>query len=122
MIQKRLTPKEEEIMSFFWENGPLFVREILSFYEDPKPHYNTISTLVRGLEEKGFVDYKQFGNTYQYFAKLSRREYKRSAIGEVVSRFFDNSFTNVVSSFIEEDALSVDELKELIKRIENNSK
>ena len=52
---KRLTAKEEEIMQMFWEHGPMFVRELLAFYEEPKPHYNTVSTLVRGLEEKGFV-------------------------------------------------------------------
>ena len=52
---KRLTVKEEEIMRIFWEHGPMFVRELLSFYDEPKPHYNTVSTLVRGLEEKGFV-------------------------------------------------------------------
>ena len=55
---KRLTVKEEEIMRIFWEHGPMFVRELLSFYDEPKPHYNTVSTLVRGLEEKGFVGYK----------------------------------------------------------------
>ena len=55
---KRLTVKEEEIMQMFWEHGPMFVRELLAFYEEPKPHYNTVSTLVRGLEEKGFVKYK----------------------------------------------------------------
>ena len=64
---KRLTVKEEEIMRIFWEHGPMFVRELLSFYDEPKPHYNTVSTLVRGLEEKGFVGYKAYGNTYQYF-------------------------------------------------------
>lgn len=55
---KRLTTKEEEIMCIFWEHGPMFVRELLSFYDEPKPHYNTVSTLVRGLEEKGFEDIK----------------------------------------------------------------
>ena len=57
---KRLTVKEEEIMRIFWEHGPMFVRELLSFYDEPKPHYNTVSTLVRGLEEKGFVGYKAY--------------------------------------------------------------
>ena len=55
---KRLTAKEEEIMRIFWEQGPMFVRELLAFYEEPKPHYNTVSTLVRGLEETGLVVYK----------------------------------------------------------------
>lgn len=115
---KRLTTKEEEIMRIFWEQGPLFVRELLAYYDDPKPHYNTVSTLVRGLEEKGFVGYRAYGNTYQYYALISEKAYKRSALHEVVSQYYDNSYTNVVSAFIEEEGLSVEELKALISRIE----
>ena len=87
-----------------------------------QPHYNTLSTLVRGLEEKGFVDYKKYGNTYQYFAKVSKNEYKQSAMSDVVSHLYDNSFTSVFSSFVEEDKISLDELKDLIKKIEENIK
>lgn len=115
---KRLTAKEEEVMKIFWEQGPLFVRELLVYYDEPKPHYNTVSTLVRGLEEKGFVGYRAYGNTYQYYARVSEKEYKRSALNEVVSQYYDNSYTNVVSAFIEEEGLSVEELKTLISRIE----
>ncbi len=63
---KRLTVKEEEIMGWFWQKGPLFVKELLEYYEEPKPHFNTLSTIVRGLEEKGFLADKNFGNSYQY--------------------------------------------------------
>ena len=59
---KRLTVKEEEIMGWFWQKGPLFVKELLEYYEEPKPHFNTLSTIVRGLEEKGFLAHKNFGN------------------------------------------------------------
>ena len=93
---KRLTAKEEEIMRFFWENGPMFVRGLLAYYEDPKPHYNTVSTLVRGLEEKGFVGYTPYGNTYQYYALVSEKEYKSSALKEVISQYYNNSYVNVV--------------------------
>ena len=112
------TAKEEEIMGFFWEKGPLFVKEMLAFYEEPKPHYNTVSTLVRGLEEKGFVKYRPYGNTYQYYAAVSDKDYKRSALNDVVAQYYNNSYTNVVSAFIEEEGMSVDELKALIARIE----
>lgn len=115
---KRLTVKEEEIMRIFWENGPMFVRELLAYYEEPKPHYNTVSTLVRGLEEKGFVSYKAYGNTYQYYSLVSEKEYKSSALKEVISQYYNNSYVNVVSSFIEEEGMSVDELKALIECIE----
>ena len=115
---KRLTVKEEEIMRIFWENGPMFVRELLAYYEEPKPHYNTVSTLVRGLEEKGFVGYKAYGNTYQYYSLVSEKAYKSSALKEVISQYYNNSYVNVVSSFIEEEGMSVDELKALIECIE----
>lgn len=115
---KRLTAKEEEIMRIFWENGPTFVRELLAYYEEPKPHYNTVSTLVRGLEEKGFVGYKAYGNTYQYYALVSEKDYKSSALKEVISQYYNNSYVNVVSSFIKEEGMSVDELKALIECIE----
>ena len=116
---KRLTAKEEEIMRIFWEQGPMFVRELLAFYEEPNPHYNTVSTLVRGLEEKGFVGYKAYGNTYQYYPVVSEKEYKRSALNEVVSQYYNNSFANVVSAFIEEEGMPLDELKALIEKIES---
>ena len=119
---KKLTDKEEEVMQFLWDNGPLFVREILEFYPDPKPHYNTVSTVIRVLEEKKFAGHKAYGNTYQYFAVVSQDEYKGKALKNVVSQYFDNSYTNVVSTLIEEEQLSIDELKKLIKKIEKGKK
>lgn len=116
---KKLTAKEEEIMRMFWQHGPMFVRELLTFYKEPKPHYNTVSTLVRGLEEKGFVGYKAYGNTYQYYAVVTEKRYKRSALNEVVAQYYDNSYVNVVSSFIEEEGMPLDELKALIAKIES---
>ena len=74
---KGLTVKEEEIMGFFWKNGPLFVKELLNYYDDPKPHFNTLSTIVRGLEEKGFIAHHTFGNTYQYYAVISEEDYSK---------------------------------------------
>ena len=71
---KRLTAREEEIMAFFWEKGPMFVKQLLDYYEEPKPHFNTLSTIVRGLEEKGFLQHHTFGNTYQYFAAVTQEE------------------------------------------------
>ena len=115
---KRLTAKEEEVMGYFWEKGPLFVRELLSFYDEPKPHFNTLSTVVRGLEEKGFVGHKVYGNTYQYYATVSRDDYRRGALRGVISKYFDNSYLGVVSSLVQEEKISVDDLKELIKQVE----
>lgn len=119
---KRLTEKEEEIMQLLWNKGPMFVREILEYYPEPRPHYNTISTVVRVLEEKGFVEHKVYGSTHQYFAAISRDEYKGKALRKVVAGYFNNSYTNVVSTLIEEESISVSELKKLIKKIEKGKK
>ena len=119
---KRLTVKEEEIMRIFWEHGPMFVRELLSFYDEPKPHYNTVSTLVRGLEEKGFVGYKAYGNTYQYYAVVSRDDFKKKTLKGVISQYFNNSDLGAVSSLVKEEDISVEELKQLIREVENANK
>jgi predicted transcriptional regulator len=120
-IQK-LTVKEEELMNFFWTKGDLFVRELLEFYQEPKPHFNTLSTIVRGLEEKGFLDHKSYGNTYQYYSVISQEDYKNGALNNVVSKYFKNSYLGVVSSLIEEERISVEELKKLIEKVEKIEK
>ena len=117
----RLTAKEEEIMSFFWDKGSLFVKQIHESYPEPRPHYNTLSTIVRGLEEKGFVGYTAYGNTHQYHALVSQEEYRRQTLKNVVSRYFDNSYRHAVSALIEEETLSIDELKALIREVEHQN-
>ncbi|GHV39947.1 transcriptional regulator [Bacteroidia bacterium] len=119
---KKLTQKEEEIMSYFWTRGPMFVRDLLDLQEEPKPHYNTLSTIVRVLEEKGYIGYKSYGNTYQYHALISEDDYRRSTLDNVVKRYFDSSYTRVVSTLIKEEKLSVDELQELIQMIKDKPK
>lgn len=116
---KQLTAKEEEVLGYFWANGPLFVRELLDLQDEPKPHYNTLSTIVRTLEEKGYVGYKVFGNTHQYYALISEDEYSKNTLKQIVDKYFDNSYTRVVSTLIEEEALTLDELQELIQQIKN---
>ena len=117
----RLTAKEEEIMSFFWDKGPLFVKQIHESYPEPRPHYNTLSTIVRGLEDKGFVGYTAYGNTHQYHALVTQEEYRRHTLKNVIARYFDNSYRHAVSALIEEEALSIDELKTLICNVEHQS-
>ena len=115
----RLTPKEEEVLSYFWSKGPLFVRELLDFQDEPKPHYNTLSTIVRSLEEKNYIAYKVFGNTHQYYASVSEDDYRKNSLKQVVTKYYDNSYTRVVSTLIEEESLTVEELQDLIRRIKN---
>lgn len=119
---KHLTRKEEEIMELFWEYGPQFIHDLLGRMKEPKPHYNTVSTVVRGLEEKGYVSHEQFGNTYRYFAALSREEFSRMSIQNLVGKYFNHSYASVLSMFVEEEKISVDEIRELIEMVEKGQK
>jgi len=120
MMQK-LTAKEEELMRFFWEKDALFVRDILDYYNDPKPHFNTLSTIVRGLEEKGFLTHKTYGNTYQYYAIIDKDEYSRGTLKNVIRKYFDNSYLHAVSALIKSENLSIDDLKLLIQEVEKRN-
>ena len=122
MMIKKLAAKEEEVMTLFWQHGDMFIRDLLNYYEDPKPHYNTVATQVKFLEEKKFLGRRPMGNTYQYYALISEKEYKGSALNSVISQYFNNSYTSVVSHFIEEESMDLDELKALINQIEMNRK
>ena len=121
-IMKKLTNKEKEIMDLYWQHGPMFVRELQEHYDEPRPHFNTLSTIVRILEREGYLDHKQYGNTYQYFPVISEEEYGRSSIAGVIKNYFNDSYLSAVSSFVKEEKISVEELRELIDEIESNSK
>ena len=111
---KKLTNKEKEIMDLYWKHGPMFVRELQEHYAEP-----TLSTIVRILEREGYLDHKQFGNTYQYYPLISEAEYGRKSIAGIIKNYFDDSYLSAVSSFVKEEKISVDELRELINQIEN---
>lgn len=113
-----LTDKEEELMQILWQHGPLFVREILELLPEPKPHFNTISTFVRNLESKGYVAHNEFGKTYQYYALAKIEDFRRRSLGSLIKSYFNNSYLGVVSSLVEDEKLSIDELKELIEKVE----
>ena len=118
---ERLTRREEELLRYFWERGPLFVRELVELMPDPKPHFNTLSTLVRALEAKGYLAHKAYGTTYQYYAVVSEKDISRRTLGQVIRRYFENSYLGAVSALVEEEKISVDELRELLDRIEKPS-
>lgn len=119
---KKLTKKEEEIMNLFWDKGAMFVKELLELYAEPKPHFNTLSTMVRTLEANGYVSHKAYGNSYQYFPIVSREEYAGSSFKGIISSYFNNSYLSAVSALVKEEKITVDELKELIEQIEKGSK
>ena len=118
---QKLTAKEEELMCFFWENGYLFVKDILDFYDEPKPHFNTLSTIVRGLEDKGFLSHKTYGNTYQYYSVISKEEYSQGTLKNVITKYFDSSYLHAVSALVKSENISVDDLRKLIDEVENQS-
>lgn len=117
---KKLTRKEEELMKILWKLGKAFVKDLVDQYPSPKPHYNTISSLVRLLQDKGIVGFKQYGNTYQYFPLISKEDYRRSFMKQVVSDYFDNSYKSAVAFFVKEKDLSDQEIDELVKLIKGH--
>ena len=118
---KKLTKKEEEIMNLFWDKGAMFVKQLLELYAEPKPHFNTLSTMVRTLEANGYVGHKAYGNSYQYYPIVTREEYAGSSFKGIISSYFNNSYLSAVSALVKEEKITVDELKELIEQIEKGN-
>jgi len=119
---EKLTNKEEEIMRVLWRLKEAFVKEIVAELPDPKPHYNTISTVVRNMEEKGFIKYNAFGKSHRYYPAISKEAYKKTFMHKTIQNYFEDSYKNVVSFFAKEEKISVSELKEIISIIEKNQK
>ena len=116
---KRLTKAEEEIMKMFWENGPSLVSALIAKLPDPKPPHSTISSIVRILEKKGFLDHKAYGRTYEYFPIVKKEDYSKSSLKEVVSNYFNGSPKALVSFLVREEQVDISELKELLDQLEN---
>ncbi|MDE6049937.1 MAG: BlaI/MecI/CopY family transcriptional regulator [Paramuribaculum sp.] len=117
-----LTEKEEEIMKLLWEHGPMFVRQMVEYYNVPKPHVNTVSTIVRILEQKGYVGHEAVGGSHRYHAIARMEDFRRKTFGELIRNYFGNSYMGAVSALVEEEKISVDELKKLIEQVENGRK
>lgn len=115
---KNLSPKEEEVMRYFWDHDSLFVKQLVEMYPEPKPHFNTLSTYVRSLEEKGFLSHETLGTTYRYFTVITEEEYRNRTLKNVVKKYFDNSYLSVVSSLIKEESISVNEVRQLLDEVE----
>jgi len=119
---RKLTRREEVIMDLFWEKGDMFVKDLQGFYPDPKPHVNTLSTQVRHLEEDGFLSHKSYGNSFRYHALVSRDYYKDHSLSGLIRKYFDNSYLNAVSTLVRDEKISVDELKDLIEKVEKEGR
>lgn len=119
---KQLTKAEEQIMQALWETGPAFVKDMIEIMPEPKPHYNTVSTLIKILIEKGFVDFKAYGKSHQYFALVTKDAYSHKTVNNIVKGYFDGSFSNMVSFFVKEKELSISELEKLVQKIKDTQK
>lgn len=110
----QLTRAEEQVMQILWDLGEGLVKDIRDRFEDPKPARNTVSTVVRILEKKGFIDHKSYGNVYLYYPVVSRDEYSKHQLFGLLESYFDNSFPAMASFFAREKDLSLAEMEELI--------
>ena len=115
-----LTKAEERVMQILWDLEKSLVKDIIEKMPDPKPPYNTVSTIVRILEKKGFVHYKAYGRTHEYFPIVSKSAYRKFAFKKILINYFGGAYKNVVSFMVENDDLSDDEISDLKKLIDEN--
>ena len=115
---QKLTNKEEEIIQILWKLEKAFVNEVLAEITKEQPHSNTLSTIVRNLEEKGFVSHHAFGNTHQYFPIVKMEDYRKRFMNTAIDTYFDSSYKNMVSFFAKEEKISAEELREILAMIE----
>jgi len=117
---KELTKAEEQVMQILWRLGKVFVKDIIEQMPDPKPAYNTVSTIVRILETKGFVDHKAYGKTHEYFPIIGREKYTKYYLNNMIKGYFDGSFQNLVSFFAKENKLDASEIDRLLKELKED--
>ncbi len=119
---RELTKAEEQVMKILWEIDKGFVKDILEHFDKPKPAYNTVSTIVRILQEKGFVNHKAYGRTHEYYPLMTRDEYKKSHMSNFVNSYFSNSYQNMVSFFTNEKKISLKEMEDIRKMMDEEIK
>jgi BlaI family transcriptional regulator, penicillinase repressor len=108
-----LTRAEEQVMQILWKIERGFVKDVVELLDNPKPAYNTISTIIRILEKKGFVNHKAYGKTHEYFPIVSKKDYTKSFFGNFLNKYFSNSFQQLVSFFSNENDMSLEEMEKL---------
>ncbi|MEL7120558.1 MAG: BlaI/MecI/CopY family transcriptional regulator [Bacteroidota bacterium] len=115
---EKLTRKEEEIMQVLWKLEKAFVNDIRDELPEPKPHRNTVSTMVRNLQTKGYVGHEAFGPTHRYYPIVTKESYSSEFLGRVMDNYFDQSYKNLVAFFAKEEKISKKDLEEIIRMIE----
>lgn len=121
-IDKELTRAEEQIMQVLWQIEKGFVKDILDYLPEPKPAYNTVSTIVRILQEKGFVSHKAYGKSHEYFPVVSKEQYSTFATEKLVEGYFENSFSSLFSFFSKKGKIDVKEADEILNLINSMKK
>ena len=116
---KELTKAEDQVMQILWDLKSAFVKDIIEQMPDPKPAYNTISTIVRILETKGFVDHKAYGKTHEYYPVISKEKYTKFYLNNLLKGYFNGSFQNLVSFFAKENKMNVRDLEKLLEELKN---
>ena len=119
---RELTRAEEEVMQVLWKIKKGFVKEILEYFEEPKPAYNTVSTIVRILQDKGFVSHIAYGRTHEYFPVISKSEYSKTHLNVFVKDYFSDSFEKMVSFSAKEKSISLKEMEEIMKIMDDEVK
>ncbi len=117
---KELTKAEEQIMQLLWEQEKAFVKDIVDQMPHPKPAYNTVSTIIRILEKKGFVGHNAYGKTHEYFPLVSRKDYTSTYMKSFIRNYFSGSFQEMVSFFAKEDKMSIADLDELMDDVKRD--
>lgn len=116
LTMKELTKAEEQIMQVLWDLNRAFVKEIIDRLPDPKPAYNTVSTIVRILQDKGFVGHEAFGKSHCYYPLIDRDTYTKKFLKNFIGNYFENSFSRMVSFFAKEENIDLKELEEILKK------
>lgn len=117
---EKLNPQEEQLMQIIWQKGGGFVREFLEALPEPRPPYTTLASMVKNLEKKDYLQAEKMGNSYRYLPRISADEYKRRHMGGIVKNYFSNSYKELVAFFAHENKISAEELKEVLRMIEED--
>lgn len=116
---RELTKAEEQVMQVMWQIEKGFVNDVLDRFQDPKPAYNTVSTIIRILERKGFIGHKAFGKTHEYFPLITKKDYTKRFFSGMMKNYFSNSYQSLVSFIARDKNLSIQEMEDIKKLMED---
>ncbi len=116
---QQLTKAEEQVMQYLWKLGKAFLKDLLDQFPEPKPHTNTVSTILKVLKEKKFVQYEVFGRQHEYYPVVSQEQYSGKSMKSLVKNYFEGSYKNAVSFLVEKNEMSVEDLEMLLNELKN---